>query len=504
MSPDSIDVVDVDFLIVGSGLAGLYSALQAARHGRCLLVTKARLGLSNSAWAQGGIAVALDAADDPAFHVEDTLRAGRGLCRPSAVEVLAREGPARVEEMLGLGVPFVLDAAGRPLLGLEGGHGHRRIVHAGGGATGQAVVGHLLPDVEAAPNITTWEDARACALLTSGEECLGALVERGGERVRVRARATILTTGGACGLYARTTNPPTATGDGISLAYLAGAAVADMEFVQFHPTAFALGRPAFLLSEALRGEGAELWNTAGVRFMAAYDPAGELAPRDVVSRAVAAEMAATGADHVELRLDRLPAAAHGHFARLFAGLRERGLDPLVSPIPVAPAAHFLMGGVQVDLDGRTTLPRLFACGEVACTGVHGANRLGSNSLLECLVYGHRAVAAAASLPAPPTRPGEGEALPALSTDLRRALGDRLFADAGLTRDRAGLERLAAYLETLPPSPERTVAEMIARGARTRHESRGAHFRRDYPAEDPALGCHFVTRRGHATEAEVWA
>jgi len=501
--PADAEVVDVDFLIVGSGLAGIYSALQAARHGECLLITKARLQLSNSAWAQGGIAAALDAEDDPALHVNDTLRAGRGLCRESAVEVLAREGPGRVEEMLAMGVPFVLDGEGRPALGLEGGHGRRRIVHADGGATGHAVVQALLPWVAAAPRLRVWEGARAAALLADEGGCRGALIQRDGAWARVRARATILATGGACGLYSRTTNPPTATGDGIALAYRAGAAVADMEFVQFHPTAFALGRPAFLLSEALRGEGAELWNTAGDRFMSRYDSAQELAPRDVVSRAVTAEMESTGADHVELRLDRVPPAALAHFGRLFDNLRARGLDPSRLPIPVAPAAHFLMGGVKVDLDARTSLPGLLACGEVSCTGVHGANRLASNSLLECLVFGYRAAATAADTAA--ARGALPAAAPAasLGAEERRALGDRMFAEAGIVRDGPALERLQAHLATLPESTERTVAELITSGARARRESRGAHFRSDHPGEESALRCHFVARAGQALQVEVW-
>ena len=481
----------------------MYTALQLAAHGRCLLLTKARSMLSNSAWAQGGIAAALDADDDPALHVEDTLRAGRGLCRPSAVEVLAREGPSRVEEMLALGVPFDTDGAGRPLLGLEAGHGRRRIVHANGGATGLAVVRALWPVVSAHPNITVWEGVRMAALLAEGGRCQGALLEREGVLGAVTARATVLATGGACGLYARTTNPPTTTGDGIALAYLAGAAVADMEFVQFHPTAYAMGRPAFLLSEALRGEGAQLWNTAGERFMQRYDPAGELAPRDVVARAITAEMSRTGADHVELRIDGMSPAALDHFDQLFARLRSLGADPLGSPIPVAPAAHFLMGGVMVDLDGRTTVDGLYATGEVSCTGVHGANRLASNSLLECLVFGHRAAGAAVD-GAPVRGPAPAAApVPHLSEEQRAHLGDWMSADAGIVRDAGGLHRLEDRLAALPVSSERVIAELVVAGALARTESRGAHFRSEYPGESSDLRRHFVRRAGHPLEGQVW-
>ena len=499
----ALEALDVDILIVGSGLAGIYAALSAAPYGRCLLLTKVRLELSNSAWAQGGIAVALDAEDDPQQHVEDTLRAGRGLCRPSAVDVLAREGPARIEELLRLGVPFDLDAGGRPLLGLEGGHGRRRIVHANGGATGQAVVAALLPGLLASPRITVWEDARAVGLDTADGRCVGALVERYGQRWRVRARSTILATGGAGGLYARTTNPPSAAGDGIALAYLAGAAAADMEFVQFHPTAFAQGRPAFLLTEALRGEGAELYNLRGERFMPRYDAAAELAPRDVVARAIMTEMAATGTDHVELRLDRLNPGTRAHFTRLFAALEARGLEPEPRTIPVAPAAHYLMGGIAVDVDGRTTVPGLFACGEVACTGVHGANRLASNSLLECLVFGRRAALAGADAPAPAPGAPTGSPLAALAGPDRRTLGGWLFADAGIVRTEAGLRELLVRLADLPPSGETLVASLIAQGALARTESRGAHFRADHPVEDPDLRCHFVQRHGQPFQTEVW-
>lgn len=498
------ETLAVDFLVVGSGLAGMYAALQLAAHGRCLLLTKARSTLSNSAWAQGGIAAALDADDNPALHVEDTLRAGRGLCRLSAVEVLTREGPQRVEEMLTLGVPFDMDAAGRPLLGLEGGHGRRRIVHANGGATGLAVVRALWPKVASHPNITVWEGVRMTTLLTDGGTCAGALVDREGLMVAVTARATVLATGGACGLFARTTNPPTTTGDGIALAYLAGAAVADMEFVQFHPTAYAMGRPAFLLSEALRGEGAQLWNTAGERFMYRYDPEGELAPRDVVARAITAEMAATGADHVELRLDGMSPAALEHFSGLFAGLRALGADPQSAPIPVAPAAHFLMGGVVVDLDGRTSLDGLYACGEVSCTGVHGANRLASNSLLECLVFGYRAAAvAAADAPPVPRLKAASAPVPSLPPEMRQALGDWMSSQAGIVRHADVLTGLQKRLSALPASTERVIAELIVTGALERTESRGAHFRADHPHEVPEMRRHFVFRRNAPMDRQVW-
>lgn len=494
--------VSVDFLVVGGGLAGLYTALKLAPRGHALLLSKVTLDVSNSALAQGGIAAALDPEDTPALHVADTLRAGRGLCKPSAVRLLAEDAPERIEEMLALGVPFDLDPAGHPALGLEAGHGRRRIVHANGGATGLAVVRALTPHVLAQPNVTAWPDGRLVGLDIAEGVCAGALVERGGRWWRVRARATILATGGACGLYLRTTNPPTTAGDGIALAYQAGAAVADLEFVQFHPTAFAHGQPAFLLSEALRGEGAQLWNLRGERFMSRYDPAGELAPRDVVARAITEEMARTGSDHVELRLGPM-GSARAHFEGLFDGLRARGVDPFAAPIPVAPAAHYLMGGVVVDLVGRTRLPGLYAVGEVACTGVHGSNRLASNSLLECLVFGHRAAEAAAEEPVPPPPGPAPVPLGGLAPARRAQLGAWMFADAGIVRTAEGLARLSARVAELPASTERVVAALIASNAAERQESRGAHFRLDFPQEDPAMDRHLVRTLGGPLRAEVW-
>jgi L-aspartate oxidase len=501
--PPARETATFDFVVVGSGLAGIYTALRLADRGGVLVVTKTQLRVSNSAWAQGGIAAALDQDDAPALHAEDTLRAGRGLCRRSAVEVLVQDAPARIAELMELGVPFDLGPDGRLLLGQEGGHGRRRIVHARGAATGEAVVAALLPHLVGHPAVTVWEGARVVGLLVDGEACHGVRVVTDRGAVDVLARATVLATGGCAGLYARTTNPPSTTGDGIALAYLAGAAVADMEFVQFHPTAFALGEPAFLLSEALRGEGAQLWNSRGERFMAKYDPAGELAPRDVVARAITAEMEATGSDHVFLRLDAVPPEALAHFSGLFESLRARGFDPTAAPIPVAPAAHYCMGGVAVDLDGATSIRRLYACGEVSCTGVHGANRLASNSLLECLVYGHRAADAAADEGPRPVGVPTLASLPSLGEAERRDLGACLVRTAGIVRREAllqeGLERVAE----LPPSLERVVAELILTGALARRESRGSHFRADYPTEDPAYAGHLVMRRGQPVRMEVW-
>src|SRR6058998_1979219 len=400
---------ECDLLVVGGGVAGFYAALCAANEADVVVLTKGPIKTTASYLAQGGVAAAVGADDDPALHAEDTIAVGRGLSRPSAVSVLTSEAPARVADLADLGVEF------DPGLGLEGGHSRARVVHAGGAATGRQIAHALAERVVDHPRISVLEGEQALTLWSTRSRCVGVTTHNGA----IAARATLLATGGAAALWERTTNPAGAVGDGIAMAYRAGAGVADLEFVQFHPTA--LRDSGVLLSEALRGAGALLLDDAGHRFT------DELAPRDVVAR----EIGARGTALLDLRpVDR------GCFPSVIGSLEDAGFDPAVEPIPVAPAAHYTMGGIVTDLDGRTELPGLYAAGECACTGVHGANRLASNSLLECLVFGRRAALAALDepeLPAlPPPLPPERES-PAPAA-LRRAL----WRDAGLSRTGAGL------------------------------------------------------------------
>jgi L-aspartate oxidase len=457
-----------DLLVVGGGIAGLFAALCAAREGRVALVAKGS-PLSSSSWlAQGGIAAAVGSDDAPPLHAADTVRAGRGLCRPSAVRALTEEAPARIVDLADLGVEF--DEG----LGLEGGHSRRRIVHAGGAATGERVARVLAQRALEHPSIEVFHGERVVSLWRTGECCVGVVTERR----RVAARATLLATGGMAALWERTTNPVGSVGDGALLAYRAGAALADLELVQFHPTVLATN--GLLLTEALRGEGAILLDGDGRRFV------DELAPRDVVARAIAAR----GTALLDLRnLDR------SRYPGLMGRIAEEGYDPAAKPVPVAPAAHYTMGGIVTGLDGRTDVPGLYAAGECACTGVHGANRLASNSLLECLVFSRRAALAALrseELPPKLTSPPDPAPLPEATPELRSAL----WRHAGLVRDPAGLERLRASRHPL--------ARLIAEGALLRAESRGGHYRIDHPAEDPALAVHIVHRPGWAPALERWS
>jgi L-aspartate oxidase len=475
--------VRTDVLVLGAGLAGLYAALHAAERGAHVrLVTKGSLQASNSYMAQGGVAAAVGRDDSFERHAADTVVVGRGLCDPSAVHVLAEEGVRRMRDLERMGVAFDRAPDGAYRLGREGGHTRRRILHAGGAATGAAIAGALIARVAASPRIDVMQHTAAIAL-AGGDGCVGAWVLGHDELVLVRAGMTLLATGGACALYARTTNPPGATGDGIALAHRAGAAVRDMELVQFHPTALAGDGRAFLISEAVRGEGAWLVDAAGRRFMPAAHPDAELAPRDVVTRSIEALLESGGTAYLSLRhLDRERVLER--FGNLAAGCAEAGLDLCSDPIPVAPAAHYLMGGIATDLDAATTMPGLYASGECAATGVHGANRLASNSLLECFVFAQRAVehglhatGPGGEAGPPPDRPLARAALP----ELRR----RMWTGAGPVRDEDGLSSLTAWIAEQPRSNPMLVAGLIAGGALRRTESRGAHLRRDFPDTDPA-------------------
>src|SRR5271166_6443038 len=382
---------EADVAVVGAGAAGLYAALCAAReHASVVLVSATPLAQTASYWAQGGLAAALAADDSFEQHLSDTELAGRALVRRSAAEILVREAPDCVRDLQALGVRFDADRFGRLALGLEGGHSVRRVVHAGGSATGRRVVRQLSALAAGEPRITVLEGARARALWRAEDRCRGLICDDG---LTVSSRAVVLATGGAAALWGRTTNPPGSQGVGLLLAHAAGAALADLELLQFHPTAVIglRGREGFLVTEAIRGEGATLHDSAGERFV------DELAPRDEVSRAIEARLSETGALSVGLDMRTIDPA---HFPNVVASLREAGLDPTRELIPVAPAAHYTMGGIVVDLNARSTLPGLYAVGESSCTGLHGANRLASNSLSECFVFARRAIADALSRAAP--------------------------------------------------------------------------------------------------------
>jgi len=479
-------IIDAEVAVVGAGAAGLYAALTAARAGgRVALVSAMPLAQTASYWAQGGLAAALAPDDSPDLHRDDTEVAGRGAVRRSAAQLLCREAPRAVRELEDLGVRFDVAADGSLALGLEGGHSRRRVVHAGGSATGRRVVRQLSAVVVEERRIEVLEQARAAAPWTVDGRVVGVVLEDGRA---VRARATVLATGGAAALWSRTTNPPGSLGIGVMLARQAGAALADLEFVQFHPTAVTgvRGREGFLVTEAIRGEGATLLDDHRERFIE------ELKPRDEVSRAIAAKMAEQGSPNVWLDMRHVDP---GLFPNVVGALRESGIDAATELIPVSPAAHYCMGGVVADLDGSSTVPGLYVVGETACTGLHGANRLASNSLTECFVQGKRAALAGLDEPRLPVAPEDPPPVTRIEPP-SPAVREALWADAGLTRDREGLERLRGAGHPL--------ARLIAACALLRTESRGAHFRRDFPDLDPALdGHHAVVRETGAPAFEPW-
>ncbi|MGH7543452.1 MAG: L-aspartate oxidase [Gemmatimonadota bacterium] len=493
-------------LVLGSGIAGLSYAIKAAAHGRVLLLTKKEDSEANTNYAQGGIAAVMDPADSFAAHVEDTLDAGAGLCHEDAVRLLVESGPERVRELIGYGVAFTYQEEDRLSLAREGGHSARRIVRADD-LTGRAIEQGLLA-AAARAGVEIHEHWFALDLWTAdGKRCVGALVvdRYSGEVLAVRARVTLLATGGCGQVYRYTTNPAIATGDGLAMAWRAGAAVANMEFIQFHPTAlYPVGDKPFLISEAVRGEGAVLRDDEGRSIMEGRE-GGDLAARDVVARAIDARMRESGQPHVWL--DARPIAPD-RFAERFPNIletcRARGFDPPEEWLPVVPAAHYACGGVLTDLEAQTRLPGLLAAGEVACTGVHGANRLASNSLLEAVVFADRAAATTRHLlegppheaPLPPSRRprrgGDPEALRERVRDVLWTGAGIVRSDAGLAEARTRLLELAAQVPVQPVDPAAAeaanlhlVGRLVVASATLRHESRGLHFSLSHPELDPA-------------------
>jgi L-aspartate oxidase len=472
-------------LIVGAGLAGLSAALAAAPRKVLVLSASPLLHGCSSAWAQGGVAAALSPDDDPAAHAADTIAAGAGLVEADVAEILTREGPDAVRRLAALGAPFDRDASGGFTQSLEAAHSHARVARVGGDQAGREIMRAIAAATMAAEHVAFRSGCRVRALLQDAQgRVRGVLAEQDGRLIRILAPATVLATGGLGGLYAMTTNPREARGEGLALAALVEARIADPEFVQFHPTAIAIDAdPAPLATEALRGEGALLVDASGQAFMADRHPLGDLAPRDVVARAIHMQIAEGRGAFLDARM---AVGRHfpEHFPAVFAACMAAGIDPRVQPIPIAPAAHYHMGGAATDADGRTSLEGLFAAGECASTGVHGANRLASNSLLEAAVFGTRAGRAAAQ-----AEDARGEPLPASpAPDLPDAplqtLRAAMSRDTGVVRDSHGLVRVLALIEHLEHDHGAALplvaARLVAASALDRRESRGAHCRTDYP------------------------
>ena len=522
-----------DYIIVGSGLAGLYAAYKASAKGSVAVITKSFLRESNSFNAQGGIAAVTSRDDNPEIHKSDTLIAGRGLCEDRSVEILVNEGPDRIAEIIAEGMEF--DTVNGVLaLGLEGGHHKRRILHAGGDATGRWITEFAIKKVLERDNISIFENTLLLDLLVSEGECYGvrcwseneALQSAGekGSEVLLYANHVFLTSGGASAVYARTTNPQTTIGDGLAIAYKSGCRILDMEFIQFHPSGLYLkdSQRAFLISEAVRGERAHLLDKNGKRFMVPIHELAELAPRDIVARSISKQMQKDGMPYVTLSLKHLDKEMIlQRFPGIYAQCKEFGYD-LTQEIPVAPAAHYSVGGVMSNNEGRTDVKRLYVCGEVAATGIMGANRLASNSLIECLVFASRAVEDSVKVGAVKECPHfdheytKDEANAELYARLKEQVSEIMNSHAGIIRSEEGLKEGLKKIEALSQSIKQRqaqrqvsgreyyleasrrllcVARLIMSPALLRQESRGGHYREDFPCADEAYALHSVQRKG---------
>jgi L-aspartate oxidase len=521
----SIPHIYTDVIVIGAGIAGLFTAIGASEHKKVLMITKKSLLDSNTQFAQGGIAAVISDEDSPDFHMQDTMFAGAGLCSQEAVNILVHEGPSGVKDLIRMGTQFDLEN-GEFALTKEGAHSQRRILHAHGDATGAEIVRALSERTKLDPNIELWDDHFVIDLVTDEGECYGALVQKpDGQKVFVRGNATILCSGGAGQLYRYTTNPVIATGDGIAIAYRAGAHIQDVEFIQFHPTALSYpGAPRFLISEAVRGEGAYLRNIKGERFMEKYHPQLELAPRDVVARAIVTEMENTKSTFVYIDITHESEELIKHrFPTIYEYCLKYGLDLSTDWIPVAPAAHYMMGGVKTDLNGETSVLRLFACGEVSSTGVHGANRLASNSLSEAIVFGRRIIERIMHL-APQTKQPVLEFEQTRKEIAKQAIVEKklklqkiMLRYAGLVRTAKGLQKgleelsrqLPIYDSHMSKREEYEFANLLTcallttEAALRREESRGGHYREDFPQpDDQHWKKHIVFKRGE-DRAEEW-
>ena len=510
--------LETDFVVIGSGVAGLRAAIALASSGaRVTVLTKDKASESNTEYAQGGVAVVLSDDDDAELHEEDTLVAGAGLCDPAAVETLVSEGTKYIKQLIDWGTEFDREG-GKLVFTKEAAHSRRRILHAHGDSTGKEIVRSLIARAGIEKSINLLPFANTESLIVRDGRCVGIRYLDPILRAPrdVFAGAVILCTGGAGQLFLHTTNPPVATGDGMAMAYFAGAEMADMEFVQFHPTALSVeGAPRFLLSEAMRGEGGVLRNSAGERFMDRYDERLELAPRDIVSRSIVAEMRRTGSRNVFLDMTALDSEfLRTRFPKIYETCAAFGLDIARDMLPVSPASHYFMGGVRTDLWGRTTVPGLYAAGEVSCTGVHGANRLASNSLLEGLVFGARAGEAAvkdrsefrvqSSVPVGSSNSELQTRNAELSTAVRKRVKRVMWERVGILRDAASLRRAIAEFEQISKANLSvssrnfvTLASLVAKAALWREESRGGHFRTDFPEQREDFRVHSVQQIGGA-------